>query len=81
MGEYPYPPRMMARQRAAHYCDLSEAEFEREVASGTLPSAIMLGKKPHWNRKDLDEYLDRLARSEGADWRAGSNLYGGRNAA
>lgn len=29
--EYPYPPRMMTRGRAAHYCDLSEAGLERQI--------------------------------------------------
>jgi len=79
--EYPYPPRMMTRARASHYCDLSEAEFEREVSAGTLPPPIMLGKKPHWSRKDLDERLDLLAGGDTFDWRASSNLYRKRNAA
>ncbi len=73
--EYPYPPRMMTRARASHYCDLSEAEFEREVAAGTLPSPIMLGKRPHWSRKDLDERLDSLGSGVTHDWRANCNLY------
>lgn len=72
--EYPYPPRMMTRARAAHYCDLSEAEFQREVDSGMLPGPVMLGKKPHWSRKELDAHLDKLEGGAG-DWRAGSNLY------
>lgn len=76
MAEYPYPPRMMTRSRAAHYCDLSEAEFEREVAAGMLPGPVMLGKKPHWSRKDLDERMDRLAGGVAEDWRAGSRFYG-----
>lgn len=79
--EYPYPPRMMTKPRAAHWCDLSTAEFEREVAAGNLPGAIMLGNKPLWSRKDLDEWLDKLASGEAADWRATSNFYRKRNAA
>ena len=79
--EYPYPPRMMTRARAAHYCDLSEAEFEREVAGGRLPLPLTLGKKPHWSRKDLDDYLDRLADGETDDWRRTSNFYRKRDAA
>lgn len=79
--EYPYPPRMMTRGRAAHYCDLSEAEFEREVSAGILPGPVKLGNRDHWSRTALDEYLDRLAGERAADWRAGSNLYGGRDAA
>jgi hypothetical protein len=66
---------MMTRARAAHYCDLPEAEFEREVAAGTLPPPILLGRKPHWSRKDLDERLDMLAGGDAPDWRANSNFY------
>lgn len=80
-AEYPYPPRMMTRGRAAHYCDLSEAMFEKEVAAGILPAPIMLGKKQHWSRVALDEALERLAGERADDWRAGSNLYGKRDAA
>jgi hypothetical protein len=78
--EFPYPPRMMTRPRAAHYVDLSEAEFERLVAGGILPGPVLLGKKPHWNRKDLDEKLDRLL-DGGDDWRSTSSFYRKRNAA
>lgn len=53
-------PRFMKRARAAAYCDLSEAAFEREIVSGRLPSAIILGGKDHWCRRELDKALDRL---------------------
>lgn len=79
--DYPYPPRMMTRARAAHYCDLSEAEFEREVIAGRLPGPVMLGKKPHWSRKDLDTRLDSLTDEGAEDWRATSSFYRKRNAA
>lgn len=81
MREYPYPPRMMTRARAAHYCDLSEAEFEREVLGGSLPGPTVLGKKPHWDRRDLDKWLDRLLNGETDDWRAQTHLYRKHNAA
>ena len=73
--EYPYPPRMMTRGRAAHYCDLSAAEFEREVAAGRLPLPVKLGKQDHWSRAALDEYLARIAGEAGDDWRKGQPLY------
>lgn len=79
--EYPYPPRMMTRARASHYCDLSEAEFEREVMAGNLPAPVMLGKRPHWSRIGLDEALAQLAGDSLPDWRKGSKLYGGLDAA
>ncbi len=79
--EYPYPPRMMTRSRAAHYCDLSEPEFEREVAAGCLPPPVKLGNRDHWSRAALDETLERLAGDREPDWRGSSNLYGKRDAA
>ncbi len=75
MREYPYPPRMMTRGRAAHYCDLSEAEFEREVAAGRLPMPVKLGNREHWSRIALDECLARIAGENGGDWRKGQPLY------
>lgn len=79
--EYPYPPRMMTRARAAHYCDLPEPAFEREVASGTLPQPVIFGGKDHWSRVALDEALERLAGDRLPDWRGRSNLYGRQDAA
>jgi predicted DNA-binding transcriptional regulator AlpA len=73
--EFPYPPRMMTRARAAHYCDLSEAAFEREVAAGKLPPSVMLGGKEHWSRVALDDYLARLAGESVGDWRKDQPLY------
>lgn len=81
-ADYPYPPRMMTRRRASHYCDLSETEFEKEVAAGRLPQPVILGKTQHWSRRDLDDRLDALISGDEPDWRAGSNFYGRkRNAA
>lgn len=73
--EYPYPPRMMTRGRAAHYCDLSEAEFEREVAAGRLPLPVKLGKKEHWSRVALEEAIERMTGEAAGDWRKEQPLY------
>ena len=74
-AEYPYPPRMMARGRAAHYCDLTEAMFEKEVAAGKLPPPVKLGGKDHWSRVALDEALARIAGEQSGDWRREQPLY------
>ena len=58
-AEYPYPPRMMTRRRAAHYCDLPLAEFDRMVASGDLPPPVPgFGNQDHWSRVAIDEHLE-----------------------
>lgn len=33
-------PRLMRRRTAALYCDMTEAEFEREVSSGRFPQNL-----------------------------------------
>lgn len=73
--EYPYPPRMMLRPRAAHYCDLTLAGFEREVVAGRLPQPVMLGGQEHWSRAALDESLERIAGEAAGDWRKDQPLY------
>lgn len=73
--DYPYPPRMMTRGRAAHYCDLTESGFEREVAAGRLPPPVKLDGKDHWSRVALDEYLARIAGEDPGDWRKVQPLY------
>jgi predicted DNA-binding transcriptional regulator AlpA len=61
-------PRMMKRATAARYCDLSSAEFEREVACGRLPMPVKLGNSEHWDRVAIDEDLNRIA-GHIKDWR------------
>ena len=69
-------PRMMKRTTAALYCDLSVAEFEREVASGRLPMPVKLGNSEHWSRVAIDEMLGQLTGDTTPDWRKKSGLYG-----
>lgn len=64
----PYWPMMMKRPLAARYCDLSPAEFEREVNEGRLPVPVKLGKSEHWSRRKLDEALEALHGDEPNVW-------------
>lgn len=57
-------PRMMKRQTAAAYCDLSVGAFEREITAGRLPAPIVLGGREHWCKNALDRALDRLTGAE-----------------
>lgn len=66
---------MMKRGTAALYCELSVAEFEREIVEGRLPMPVKLGKHEHWSKARLDEALDRLTGDNG-NWFDGSPLYG-----
>jgi len=68
-------PRAMKRATAAAYCDLSPAEFDKAVASGTLPLGFGLGRSLHWSQVELDEHLDRLTGDAIPHWRELSPLY------
>ncbi len=73
--ELPGWPRMLRREKAAAYCDLSVAAFEREVLAGRLPHPVMLGGKEHWSRVAIDNALERLSGEAPDDWRAKAPLY------
>lgn len=65
----------MRRSLAARYCDLSVAEFEREVMAGNLPQPVKLGNEEHWSKAQLDHSLAVLTGEAQKDWRIGSPLY------
>lgn len=71
----PHWPGMMRRTLAARYCDLTVAEFEREIAEGRLPCPIKLGNDEHWSKVTLDKALAILTGEAETDWRSGSPLY------
>lgn len=62
-------PRMMKLATAARYCDLTNADFLREVAGGRLPMPVRLGSHDHWDREAIDEDLNRIG-GRARDWRA-----------
>ncbi len=76
MSTLPNWPRMMRRQLAALYCDLSVPEFQREVADGRLPMPVTLGNHDRWSKAALDKALADLTGDGEVDWRDGSPLYG-----
>jgi len=68
-------PRMMKLATAALYCDLTPAQFEREVADARLPLPVKLGGTEHYSRVAIDEMLNRLTGDTVPDWRSKSKLY------
>ncbi len=68
-------PAMMLRATAAGYCDMTSADFEREVIAQRLPMPVLFGGAERWNRRALDEALERLVGGTAPDWRTQSNLY------
>jgi predicted DNA-binding transcriptional regulator AlpA len=73
--DFPHWPAMMRRSLAARYCDLSAAEFEREISEGRLPMPVKLGNSEHWSKPALDRALEQLAGGADNDWRTKLGLY------
>ena len=66
----PYWPRMMRLKTAAAYCDMTSADFTREIASGRLPFPIAMEGGDRWDREAIDQALN-LMRGDADDWRKG----------
>jgi predicted DNA-binding transcriptional regulator AlpA len=66
---------MMLRATAAAYCDMAAADFEREVAKGTLPAPVRLGGTDRWRRSQIDEALERVTGGGLPDWRSQQPFY------
>lgn len=53
-------PRLLRRERAAAYLDISISCFDRLVSDRLLPSPKMLQTIKVWDRSDLDAIADSL---------------------
>lgn len=53
-------PRLLRRERAASYLDISPGSFDKLVREGVLPAAKKLDSFKVWDRADLDALADRL---------------------
>ncbi|MEX2647689.1 MAG: hypothetical protein WD673_01590 [Alphaproteobacteria bacterium] len=64
-------PRGLSREQANRYVGLSGGTFKRLVDEGVLPAALPFGRRRVWDRRALDQALDRLsgidARKEASD--------------
>ncbi len=68
-GESTLPgwPRVMRRDKAAAYLDLSISLFDREVAEGRLPAPVQLvATVKGWVRDDLDAWIDDRRQAQSA---------------
>jgi hypothetical protein len=56
------PPRLIAREAAAAYVNVSPNTFDDMVASGTMPKPrIIVGcRRKAWDLRDLDSAVDAL---------------------
>lgn len=77
MGVAAYPlhwPAMMCERTAALYLDMSAAEFAKSVGLGTMPTPVLIGRKPRWAKIAIDAAIAQLAGVE-RDWRTQSPLF------
>lgn len=68
-------PALMSRTTASRYCDMSPAEFERDINAGRLPVPCKRDEGERWAKCDLDEAIDRMRGGSAPDWRAQSKLH------
>lgn len=67
-------PRLLRRERAAVYLDISPVTFDKLVKEGVLPAPKKLHSFKVWDRDDLDALADHLpydagvARAAPSDW-------------
>jgi len=57
-------PRLLRRERAAVYLDVSPAKFDQMVREGVVPSPKRLKSMKVWDRADLDAFADHLPYAE-----------------
>jgi hypothetical protein len=55
-----FTPRLLRRERAAAYLDISPTKFDQLVRAGVLPAAKILDGIRVWDRRDLDAAADAL---------------------
>ena len=55
-----FSPRLLRRERAATYLDISAATFDKLVKDGLLPNPKRLHSMKVWDRQDLDQAADHL---------------------
>ncbi|CCJ08215.1 AlpA family transcriptional regulator [Methylocystis sp. SC2] len=53
-------PRLLRRERAAAYLDMSPPSFDKLVKDGVLPAPKKLHSFKVWDRDDLDALADSL---------------------
>lgn len=53
-------PRLLRRERAAQYLDISPGSFDKLVREGAIPAPKILESFKVWDRTDLDALADTL---------------------
>jgi len=56
----PFWPRCLSRDQAAAYVGLSAGTFDKAIRYGSYPGGIKIGGRTLWDRKALDEAVDRI---------------------
>ncbi len=57
-----YLPRGLSLDEAAHYWGLSPNSFKVEVKAGRAPKPLHFGRRRIWDKRALDQALDRLSK-------------------
>lgn len=61
-------PRGLPRIAAAEYIGCGPSKFIQMVDDGEMPKPRFIGKKPVWDRTELDEAFEALPRDNRNEW-------------
>jgi hypothetical protein len=61
-----YTPRLLRRERAAAYLDVSPNKFDQMVKTGGAPQPKFKDGLKWWDRADLDSFADHLPYADSA---------------
>ncbi len=57
-----YLPRGLSEDESAHYVGVSPNTFKKQVQNGRLPEPLCFGRRHLWDKRALDQVLDRLSK-------------------
>lgn len=60
-------PRLLRRERAAAYLDMSPGSFDKLVKDGVIPAPKRLHSFKIWDRDELDAFADHLPHDSAAN--------------
>lgn len=61
ISDLPGWPRALSLHQAAAYVGLSPNTFNTQVIAGVYPKAVTFGRRKVWDRKALDQALDKMS--------------------
>ena len=61
-------PGLMKLETAAAYCDMKVADFQRAVATGALPDAVLINGQERWRVVEIERQFEEVKLCERKMW-------------